>query len=80
MSKRKNPTPQVYDNVEMVDYSKTDGYVKSIVDKNHVIVSWYIRDVYDDKGNFARDENGAPNQERVEEKVKIKDLALTRRI
>ena len=45
MSKRKNPTPQVYDNVEMVDYSKTDGYVKSIVDKNHVIVSWYEIDV-----------------------------------
>ena len=47
---------------------------------NYVIVPWYIRDVYDDKGNFARDENGAPIQERVEEKVKIKDLALTRRI
>lgn len=62
--KKKGIIPKVFDNVERADYSKEYGYVKEIVDNDHVIVAW--------------SDNIYPKVVLVKEK--ITDLALTRRI
>ncbi len=64
------PKPKVFDNVERVDYSRTDGYVKEILSNTTVLVSWF--DGYD--------ENGMEKKTRTETIEKIENLALTRRI
>jgi hypothetical protein len=68
----KNPTPQKFDNVEMVDNTKVDGYVKEIIDNKTVLVSWFIDNDYNAKGEIVR-------ENRIDENVLIKKLALTRR-
>jgi hypothetical protein len=68
----KNPTPQKFDNVEMVDNTKVDGYVKEIIDNKTVLVSWFIDNDYNAKGEIVR-------ENRIDENVLIKKLALTKR-
>jgi hypothetical protein len=68
----KNPTPQKFDNVEMVDNTKVDGYVKEIIDNKTVLVSWFIDNDYNDKGEIVK-------ENRIDENVLIKKLALTKR-
>jgi hypothetical protein len=68
----KNPTPQKFDNVEMVDNTKVDGYVKEIIDNKTVLVSWFIDNDYNAKGEIVK-------ENRIDENVLIKKLALTKR-
>ena len=68
--KTKTPKPVIYDNVERVDYSKTDGYIKEILSNTQVLVSWF--NGYDNEGMEKKD--------RIETIEVITDLALTRRI
>lgn len=68
----KNTQPKKYDNVEMLDRSKTDGFISKIINKDTVLVSWFIGNDYDDKGMVVK-------ENREETKEKIKSLALTRR-
>jgi hypothetical protein len=68
----KNPTPQKFDNVEMVDNTKVDGYVKEIIDNKTVLVSWFINNDYNAKGEIVK-------ENRIDENVLIKKLALTKR-
>lgn len=72
MKKNTIPKPKKYDNVEMADYSKTDGFVKKIIDDETVLISWFVKNDYDEHGMILK-------ENRLEEPVKIKSLAITRR-
>jgi hypothetical protein len=68
----KNPIPRVFDIVEKIDFSRTDGYVKKLIDDKTVLVSWYVSSEYDDNGILIKDI-------RTEELVSISSLAIIKR-